>query len=984
MKNLCFLLSFLLVPCGLLAQVDIASPGSGGMISNRDIAPGEVRYMKNLDSWNNPGKMQLRQGLEAYGATQSGVTGFFSIYEPLTGHKVLTGIADSAYLYYDAGLPVIAGVGQIVVSDTFATDVANGAEGFAFPNRGGYHDWTICEWGVILCGGDNLPLLVTLYEGVEHTDSTQDTLAYNPRTIPIGLPAPGQLVVGNSGAGGPLKGIYQYAYAFLDTLTDSTSALSIASAPVTLNEQSAYLTQFDMYAHDNKKPLVICRKQIGGRDEWTVIDTVFPGAVSGQWKYTWMPIQHRIGTDGNKYPLLSYTYSLQIRGITGQPLLAACTLETDAFPSSWDGTCGGSVSQMECLVDSLVRLFNALSLTGDSLVATKSGQAITVSDSIDANNDSLSIASDGPESVTYDTVSGAYHEIVYVDTLDDVDSPVLFDYEKISKAMMQPGAFIDDSVTVRYWTKVVDTTVVSGDTIIDTSAAFHAYADSAYYVAASYVDPATGLESPRGPAFRVTLVDSLSGDSASFRSVTFGIPAEGRPSQMRLWQTVVESTIDPYGDSVIWFGLYDLRHKDTSQTIIWGNWTDVHVAIGVYPDSIVVADIYEWQIAIGPTGDALKYPDNQKWDNQIAFDDMEYAYDRFWGMKGNRLYYSGVNDPSDWNPLNFMRVDERVDDHGVALKNVGGRLYFLKQRSIWVVTGNDPRYDGHVALYLDGVGAVSYEACKKHRSDLYFLTPDAELWSLRTGELSWPVDDYMDSLFIVSLKVTLSKLESAARVVPFNDRILVVNDSTGECMAYRLDPKAWTAEEFNGFSPMGSFYVDTTPTIPGFGSSHIMWDSNGVALMREFEGDIRQDGLGSTEWAAEFYVTGAPGGYWQLMEVLALFDVENDRNWFRYKIRSESEDLAAGSLYVKEAGDDWKTLRRSLDPEQATQLYLQLYSPAYDSVHFLKTIDSVLTHEPTYNNFSFDNIIITSKYNGWPVLEGAGDDPNEISGGSPP
>jgi len=978
-------LFFFLFPCVLLAQVDITAPGVGGMKSNGDLAPGELRYMKNLDAWTSPGKLQRRQGLEGYGHTDStGLVGYQSIYDPARNHKLIVGVGDSAYIYYDSGNVVVTSVGQLFVSDTFATIVDNGVAGFAFPYQDGYHDWTICEDGLIHCDGKNLPILLTTTDGVKVNDSTRDSVVYAPRALPIGLPAPGQLVVGNSGVGGPLQGTYQFAYAFLDSAIDSTSELSIPSAPVELKEQCAYLTQFDMYHRDNKKPLLVCRKEVGGRDEWQVLDTIYPGADDGMWQYTTLHTAFRWGYDGKKYPRLSYSYTRLLES-HGVPWVG-CTLTTSQWPTDWGGTCDDLYSPMDCLVDSLVRLFNAMDSIGDTIVATKVGHYMMISDSlsswhIDTTINGVDTTFDTipaddidvfgniniGRSVIYDTIPGAYHEIVYLDTLDDIGSPTIFNTATVSDTMMRPGAFLSDSVT----------TLKAYDAL----GGHYAYDDSTYYIAYSYYDPLTGLESPRGPAIAVELVDTVyagNTDTAEFLWVTTGVPAEGRPDWLRLWQTVTNEDIVGAGDSLVWYGLYDIRHEDTSQSIIWGNWTDVHAATGIYPDSIVVATIYDHQLAIDAYGDALAQPP-YKHANQLPYSDIEFCYERYWGVHNNRVYWTSINDPTDWNPVYFHRVDERVDDKIVAMKVVDGQLYVFKQRSVWLIGGSDPIFDSYVIPHLMGVGAVSYNTLCKHRSDVYFLTPDNELWPLRQGELSYPVDDFMDSLFMVSDKVTLGELEQHARLVPFNNGIKVVNDSTGECMTYWVDPQTWTAEEFSGFIPMGSFYYDSAQGTSGFGTSHIMWDSDTVALMREFLTDTRHDNLGSTEWAADIFVTGGTGGYWELTELQVQYLAENDRNFLRSEIYNHTYSLATDSHYIQSGAGFWQTLRWSLTPIQGDELYLKLYSPAYDSVNYLE--GSTPTVSPCHNNFTFERLRILIQDKGRLVLEGDGDATYESGGG---
>jgi len=990
-----FLTALILIAASVTAQINLTAPGVEGMISNADLRPGQMRYCLNIDAWSRPGFLQRRQGLQHYGATQRSVTGFHAMFDPYWNRKLVVGVSDSLYTYYNSGQVVANVVGQLLVSDTFRTEVVNGVAGYSFPHQDAHHDWTVSDLGLIHCDGKTLPMLLTMTSLFKHNDSTQDTVGYGPRVLPLGLPAPGQLLAGNSGIGGPLIGDYVYAYAFLDTATasgDSTGPLGIQSAPVSLVGQCAYLTQFDKYVHDtgaagDMGPLIIARRRVGSRDEWAVIDTLFlagPPYARRVFAYsvkkTWMNNPH----DEQDYDN-THAYSIALADwdfLEGDSVWDSILVDFSAGDTigSQCTDCYAGQHSRDSLTTYMTELFNDMPITGDSIIAIKSGYSVVIyngenkEDSFSVHGDNVATSPGGysypyyygPVRMTYDSVGATSPPLIYLDTMSDTPV-VLFDASRVSDAIHAPGQLFADSLAAGYGT-------LDG---------YHAYDDSTYYVAYSYYDPLTGLESPRGPILAVELVDGLSGDTAQFRSLTTGVPASGRPTWIRFQQTACQSTIFGAGDTLIWYALYDIRTEGTSQTIVWGGWPDYAVASNLSPDSIKTDTLYDYQMAWNAAGDQISH---RVWDNQLMFEDIAWCYGRFWGIYQNRLYYSGINDPADWSPYEFLRIDEGVDDELVAVREVGGQLYVFKHRSIWTVTGSDPQYDMYVEPYLTGIGVASIKAMRNHRADLYFLTPDAQFWSLRQGELSGLVADRMDSLFDISGIGTYRKVVDYGRVVPFNDKIMVVNDSTSEELVYQIDPGVWVPEVYSSFTPMGSFYYDSSQTISGFGSSHILWDSAGKPLMREYVSDtVRQDQSGTTAFAAEFYLGGDGQRYWQATALGIELKADHDRNWLRYSLRDQDSELATDSLYIK-LKDTWRLLNWSLSPEQGTDLYLRLYSPAADSVNYYLhgspgPGDSTLTTKVCRNAFVIDRLRVGLRDMGKPIQVGTGDDVDEEVGG---
>ena len=276
-----------ILPCAVQAQdvlteVRIPRPGIGGMVSNvapGDLTVGQLFYSLNVDPGRRPGELRPRLPLRDYGTASRRIYGVSGYFNPKTGHKLVIGVGDSVYYqYFDTNGVTISmpcHVGQFFVSDTFTTDVTNGVGSYVFPAADAYHDWTAHRDMLVHCDGESLPLIFTTSDASMRVVSAGDSTTFNPRVISMGLEAPGQLRVGMTDLAGSRLGSYRYSYAWVDTVTDTTSPMAIPSAVLYPDNHYPYLTQFEHPVCDSAfATLLILRQKQDGQALWYVADSL--------------------------------------------------------------------------------------------------------------------------------------------------------------------------------------------------------------------------------------------------------------------------------------------------------------------------------------------------------------------------------------------------------------------------------------------------------------------------------------------------------------------------------------------------------------------------------------------------------------------------------------------------------------------------------------------------------------------------------------
>lgn len=284
--------------CGDLTTYRFVAPGLGGMVSNYDaemLQATDAFYLFNGYVTEKLGVIERRTAISDYGVNVTSLYGAYGYYNPLTGDKLVLGV--TAHADY--------GLGQLVVSDTFGTEVGyDTLPGTIFPYADVYHDWTPYEDMLIHADGKSIPVIFTTTQEFKYGDSTPDTAGYQAHVISMGLEAPGQLrvqTIDTSGAG-ELNGRYQYALAFMkpydSTPTgsecywrwrDTSGAIGLPSAIVVASNQNVLVTLFESYPNieimdsaktpgcldlDSTKSILL-RRRMDAQQIWYTVDTLF-------------------------------------------------------------------------------------------------------------------------------------------------------------------------------------------------------------------------------------------------------------------------------------------------------------------------------------------------------------------------------------------------------------------------------------------------------------------------------------------------------------------------------------------------------------------------------------------------------------------------------------------------------------------------------------------------------------------------------------
>lgn len=879
----------------VLTEVQIPRPGIAGMVSN--VAPGDLTteqlfYALNMDGYSTPGILKRRVGLQYYGTSNTGFWGVSGYYDPYRRHKIVVGVDDSVYYqYFDSSgttksIPCL--MGQFFVSDTFKTLANNGVGSYVFPTGDAHHDWTVHKDMLIHCDGRSLPIIFTTPDGSMRIASAADTVTYNPRVISMGLEAPGQLRVGITDLTGSRLGAYCYSYAWVDTVTDTTSPMAIPSAVVYPDNHYPYLTQFERPVCDSAfATLLILRQKQDGQAQWYVIDSLsletteltIKSVLFGFWGVQ-MTSQKNVKPD--------YTYAITL-GPADQPDV------TNTKTFSFDTT----VSTM-WLSQLATKFADTLSSGAGDFASW------VMSDSLlfRAVGDQLSITTQDVCSTFYYSITGMYvagtsydeaivpseRPLIYIDTVNDGDTVRPF-VNPDSSTFPQPGQF---------WVGLV------GDSLAPSTP--HAGDDSIYWMAYSYYDPVTGMESPLGPTSHGKLCDSA-GDSLTLASLQTGTPASGRPGWMRLYQGIKTAALYGGGDTTIWYGLYEMRTGDSANAIVWGNWTDVQVTTGLDTSTITVDTIYEYQVFTNISGDPIVRPP-YNYDNQIPFSDIDKFGGRFWGIGDpvcpSCVYYSGYDTVWNWYMTDPFVLGSGVNDELVALEHLGNTLYAFKHNSIWAIRGSDVEYNLMFEQMTNATGAVKRETVVKHNDIVYFLSPELRVYELSGGglkEISQPIEDRIDSIFkssVVAAATWGADYQAAmddARMFIFGDAVKLLNDSSGNMLSYHVPTGTWWPEYYTSYIPLGSFKYDSTEGLAGHGAGDILFNHSSGSFRHEYPHKYTVDYPSNFTYEAEMAVGGDGINLYTVDQII--FNVYPlSYNYLRYNVYNETGDSLCSSSYA--------------------------------------------------------------------------------------
>ncbi len=357
MKKYLFIVIFMAaIVYAAVQPLNIPSPGLTGMNSNLDVELVKItdsRYAENIDVSITPGAINSRKGIKSEGQTWNQVFGAGGFYDPVIFWKQALGAvpyaaSDSIFVHRDrtssgvdgwyAGdttiwiLPSDSTLGRVIVSDTFSPTLDTvipydtkldllgvNAQRIAFTPPNKYKSFERQEGFVVIATGYSTPWIYTALGGAQTRDSMYDTTAYKPRFIPLGIPAPGQLVpivLGDSSSGGinyPVK--YTYAYintvatpsAYGDSTNQNAGDTAINSAIVFPKNKNVAITGFLHRPRTKSDSLIMAdtTNATQGNQPQPCNIVLFAQRVSrsGDQEYRWRIVE-QFYMDHNEYPII--------------------------------------------------------------------------------------------------------------------------------------------------------------------------------------------------------------------------------------------------------------------------------------------------------------------------------------------------------------------------------------------------------------------------------------------------------------------------------------------------------------------------------------------------------------------------------------------------------------------------------------------------------------------------------------------------------
>jgi len=525
---------------------------------------------------------------------------------------------------------------------------------------------------------------------------------------------------------------------------------------------------------------------------------------------------------------------------------------------------------------------------------------------------------------TADTFKITTHGYYFIDSLSD-DTAFT---EQISDTLRRPGQFY-------YYGYGDSIFAYAGTDTFNLS-----YPCSTYYIAYSYFDPVTGMESALGPL----LAHSLLLCNGNYNYCLWGCQWRDfpyfrvddydtslNPITIRVYQSIVQTILPGAGDSSVLYGAFQTRKVRDS--IRFGGWSDSQLVRGL--DSQTILDslpdtFYTVEFFRNDFGGTKVLPPYH-YDCRIPFTDIEYMTGRFWGLgdflNPSRLYFGDYDAPGynifNWNPLQFIDFLEIGADELVAVERAEGFgvdvLYVFAHNSVWIV---DELGDYQIILPTSGhsVGAASRQVIVKHGAVIYFITPDLRIYSLSAGELkeiSLPIENYVESVFVGAEYVS-NYDGSYVLGHAFGDCVRWFNtDTTGMGLSYDTRASVWSLERYGSgiYVPNGSFMYDTlhiigntvVPTI----KAQLLYTDSATQFKRAypFFAYDQGDSTAILERAIQFaYQTPRLGdgkSYYQVREI-DLTIRSRTTGSFNYTIYNESGDSLCGdSITVKTGSAIW-------------------------------------------------------------------------------
>lgn len=409
--------------------------------------------------------------------------------------------------------------------------------------------------------------------------------------------------------------------------------------------------------------------------------------------------------------------------------------------------------------------------------------------------------------------------LVYVDTVGDSSGTLIAcsSLDLPTRSVPTPGAY--------YFCNVADSATDATGAWAAARLASTSLEIDTYYVAYSYYDPVSDLESPLGPKNYVVGPLKTSGTDSLLELAFKGITKlRERPHYIRFYRSLAN-------DSTVMYCLFQLHANDPYMTSMNGTYLGMGVPVGWGTDAVVqtgfegedepAGAIYsDTNIYVTTSdGDPIARPPYIS-NCQIPFSDIEWFANRIWGIGDpefkQRLYYSEENNISDIPPTNYLGLDEDDNDELVSIVAADADLlYALKHNKVFAVTGYDPQYDLQFQTISSRHGAVNANAVMKISPFVYFVAGDFNLYRLSGGSL-----DTASTTVTASIRTMFANgqnLRDYARLVLFNDRLLLTNDSTGSTLAYYYNENAWTTySSTRSYLFRQGFQFDTLDNRSGF------------------------------------------------------------------------------------------------------------------------------------------------------------------------
>ena len=843
-----------------IVEYRFVTPGLGGMVSNYDIGTlreTESPYLFNCDVTSRRGRVRPRTAMQNYGVNTTKLYGAFGYYNPLTGDKLVLGVTD--HETYN--------LGQFVVSDTFGTEAGyDTLDGTMFPYADAYHDFTPYKDMVICADGKSIPSIFTTSQGFLYTLSKPDTFGFDPHLTSMGLEAPGQPRIGivNYSDTGELNGRYIYAFAY-----SSDSVIGIESRPLTVGNDDIYITNFPL-----DTSLFLLRK-------------------TGQEDNLWYSVVETTITTEGYYYIDSITDTSQTIYVSWwkNDVNYFDTLPTSDLGYYWTHWSGSDNYQCCNEPESWDSLgYRRLHWSNDRGRCCGGGDL----ESCEIDYGCGSIWLGDNDSITTDVDSF---------TVDTIGAQV-FVPQSSGRA---PGQF----VYIGQGGKI--------DTVGYVDSLAMAHPESLYWIAYSYYDQVTGIESPLGPMLACSLTE-IDTDSVFSRLFAFdNFDTTLNPSNIRVYQTVTKTTLPGASDTMVWYGILEMRAFDG--TVVLGNWNDDSVAVGLDTSYITTQQYYTHQM-LRESG-VVKILPLYNYDCRIPFSDIEYMAGQFWGIGDpdypNRIYYSGYDWPGmnifSWYPLDFVQIQEIGNDELVKIERAEGfgvdALYIFAHNSIWLLNTS-----GDYQAISTRIGVASQETVVKYGEDVYFLSPNLRIYVITGGqlqEISQPVENFVDSVFVDWPVYGYQGFYVWGHTL--GDYVRWFNDTTGMGLSFNTKSGTWSLERYGSgaYVPRGSFVYDTMRS----GGISVMMTSDVELLYMDSVVKFKKHVVGQTgtdqgsiisEKAIEFhYQTPYMGDglrEWQVQEIALSIQPNTYDGIIRYEVYNEYGDSLCSDTFVYSFSSD--------------------------------------------------------------------------------